>query len=76
MESTKKLGIMVYFNKDKSKIFETSNCQNEKEASISRPIASVEQTTKRTYSDKLRVTGKSKKRKGELVRQYDKIFWA
>ena len=65
-----KLDIMVY-KKNKSKPSETGNCQNENEA-ISRLIASVEQTTKRGYSDKLNVTEESKKRKREFVCEYDK----
>ena len=53
---------MVCFKKkDKSKTSATGNCQNEKEASISRTIASIEQSLKRTYSDKLSVTRGSKK---------------
>ena len=75
MESTKQQGIMVYFNKkDKTKTFKTDNSQNGNEASISRATVSVEQTTKRTCADKSNVTGGSKKRKGEFVRQYDKKY--
>ena len=75
MESTKQQGIMVYFNKkDKTKISETDNFQNGNEASISRATVSVEQITKRTCADKSNVTGGSKKRKGEFVRQYDKKY--
>ena len=77
MESTKQQGIMVYFNKkDKTKTTETDNSQNENEACISRAAVSVEQTTKRTCADKSKVTGGSKKRKGEFVRQYDKNTWS
>ena len=74
MESTKQQGIMVYFNKDKTKTSETDNSQNGNEASISRATMSVEQTTKRTCADKSKITGGSKKRKGEFVRQYDKKY--
>ena len=75
MESTKQQCIMVYFSKkDKTKTFETDNSQNGNEASISRATVSVEQTTKRTCADKSIVTGGSKKRKGEFVRQYDKEY--
>ena len=75
MESTKQQGIMVYFNKkDKTKTFETDNSQNENEACISRAAVSVEQITKRTCADKSKVTGGSKKRKGDFVRQYDKKY--
>ena len=71
----KQQGIMVYFNKkDKSKTSETDNSQNGIEASIRRATVSAEQTTKRTCTDKLSVTGRSKKRKGEFVRQYDKKY--
>ena len=73
MESTKQEGIIVYFNKkDKIKTSETDNSQNENEASINRATVSVEQTTKRTCADKSNVTGGSKKRKREFVRQYNK----
>ena len=65
---------MIFFEKDKSKISKTGNSQNGNEASINRPTASVEQTTKRAYSDKLSVTGKSKKLKGEFTRQYDEKY--
>ena len=59
MESMKQAGIIVLYNKkNKSKTSETGNCQNRKEANISRPIANVEQTTKRTYPGKFSVTGK------------------
>ena len=51
-----------------------ANCQNGNKASISRRTASVEQTTKSAYSNKLSVTGESKKRKRESVRQYDKKY--
>ena len=62
MELTKQQGIMVYFNKkDKSKTSETDNSRNENEASISGATVSAEQTTKRTCTDKLSVTGGSKK---------------
>ena len=75
----KQQDIMVYFKKkDISKTFETGNCQNGKEASITRSIASVDQSTKITRSDKLNVTGESRKRKGEFVRQLDKsliLIW-
>ena len=75
MESTKQQGIMVYFNKkDKTKTSETDNSQNGNEASISRATVSVEKTTKRTCADKSNVTGGSKKRKGEFVRQYNKKY--
>ena len=75
MESTKQQGFMVYFNKkDKTKTSETDNSQNGNEASISRATVSVEQTTKRTCADKSNVTGGSKKRKGEFVRQYNKKY--
>ena len=75
MESTKQQGIMVYFNKkDKTKTSETDNSQNGNEASISRATVSVEQTTKSTCADKSNVTGGSKKRKGEFIRQYDKKY--
>ena len=75
MESTKQQGIMVYFKKkDKTKTSETDNSQNGNEASISRATVSVEQTMKRTCADKSNVTGGSKKRKGEFVRQYDKKY--
>ena len=70
----KQQGIMMFFEKDKSKISKTGNCQNGNEASINRPTASVEQTTQRAYSDKLSVTGKSKKLKGEFTRQYDEKY--
>ena len=60
--------IMVYFNKkNKSKTSETGNSQNGNETNISRPTASVEQTTIRAYSDKLSVTEERKKRKGNLL---------
>ena len=65
----------MYFNKkDKTKTSETDNFQNGDEASISRTTVSVEQTTKRTCANKSNVTGGSKKRKGEFVRQYDKKY--
>ena len=75
MESTKQQGIISYFNKkDKTKTSETDNSQNGNEASIGRATVSVQQTTKRTSADKSNVTGGSKKRKGEFVRQYDKKY--
>ena len=37
-------------------------------------LASVKQTTTRAYTDKLSLTGESKKRKGEFIRQYDKKY--
>ena len=53
MESTKQQGTIVYFNKkDKTKTSETDYFPNGNEASISRVIVSVEQTTKRTCADK------------------------
>ena len=75
MESIKQQGIMVYLNKKDKNKKETGNCQNGNEASIIRLIASVEQTKKRAYSDKLSVAGESKKQKEELVRQYDKKYF-
>ena len=74
MKSTKQQGIMVYFKKDASKIFETDNSQSGNEASTSRPTANVEldQTTKRAYALKLVATGRSKKRKGGFIRKCDK----
>ena len=68
-----KQGVTVYLNKkDKSKTFETGNCQNGNEASISRLIAIVEQTIKRAYLDKLNVTEESKQRKREFVKNTTK----
>ena len=75
MESTKRQGIMVYFNKkDKTKTSRTDNSQIGNETSISRATVSIEQTTKRTCADKSNVTGGSMKRKGEFVRQYNKKY--
>ena len=68
---------MVYFNKkDKSTTSETGNFQNGKEASISRPTASLEQTLTRAYSDKLSVTEESKKQKGNLSKNTTKNTWS
>ena len=70
MKSMKQQGIMVYLNKkDKSKIFETGNCQNGNEANISRLIANLEKLQKEHNSDKLGVTEESEKQKGEFDRE-------
>ena len=58
---------MVHCNKkDINKISETISCENGNEENIIKPTASAEQTTKKTYSDKLSVTEESKKQKGNL----------
>ena len=52
---------MVYLNqKNKIQTSETGNCQNGNEASISTRMASVEQTTKKACSIKLRSQKKVK----------------
>ena len=70
MERMKQPRIIVYFNKkNRSKISETGSCQNGKEASIKRSIASVEHTYyKKNIIEKLNLTEKIET-KGEFVRQ-------
>ena len=73
-QQNSKLLWCILTKKDKTKTSETDNSQNGDEASISRATVSIEQTTKRTCSDKTNVTRGSKKRKGEFVRKYDKKY--